>query len=178
MCIRDSLTFAAQVRAAEPWNLLVITMDDLSCDSVGAFGCKLADTTPNIDRLAAEGLRFAQAHVQVGNCMPSRNVMFSGKYPHNNHVEGFYMVREPGYPVLIDFLKEAGYYTAIRGKVSHTTPYTRYPAWNASLSSTRMRNGMLVWMPSTGKPRSAASRRSMARAREPAVAITFASSAS
>ena len=127
------LAFSAQVRAAEPWNLLVITMDDLSCDSVGAFGCKLPDTTPNIDRLAAEGLRFAQAHVQVGNCMPSRNVMFSGKYPHNNHVEGFYMVREPGYPVLIDFLKEAGYYTAIRGKASHTTPYTRYPAWSASL---------------------------------------------
>lgn len=127
------LAFTAQARAAEPWNLLVITMDDLSCDSVGAFGCKLPDTTPNIDRLAAEGLRFTQAHVQVGNCMPSRNVMFSGKYPHNNHVEGFYMVREPGYPVLIDFLKEAGYYTAIRGKASHTTPYTRYPAWSASL---------------------------------------------
>ncbi|MBN8623941.1 MAG: sulfatase [Planctomycetes bacterium] len=121
---------------AEPLNLLVITVDDMSCDSVGAFGCKLPDTTPNIDRLAAESLRFAHAHVQVGNCMPSRNVMFSGRYPHNNHVEGFYMVREPGYRVLIDYLKDAGYYTAIRGKTSHSTPYTRYPAWSGVLDFT------------------------------------------
>ena len=113
--------------------MLVITMDDLSCDSVGAFGCKLPDTTPNIDRLAAEGLRFAQAHVQVGNCMPSRNVMFSGKYPHNNHVEGFYMVREPGYPVFSELLKQAGYYTEIRGKVPHSTPYTPFPGWEKVL---------------------------------------------
>ena len=127
------LAFSAQARAAEPWNLLVVTMDDLSCDSVGAFGCKLPDTTPNIDRLAAEGLRFAQAHVQVGNCMPSRNVMFSGKYPHNNHVEGFYMVREPGYPVLSELLQQAGYHTEIRGKVSHSTPYSPFPGWAQTL---------------------------------------------
>ncbi|MBL9091417.1 MAG: sulfatase [Planctomycetaceae bacterium] len=118
---------------AEPPNLLVLTVDDMSCDSVGVFGCKLAGTTPNIDRLAASALRFNYAHVQVGNCMPSRNVMFSGRYPHNNHVEGFYMVREPGYQVLADYLKQAGYYTAVRHKVSHSTPYSRYPAWDAIL---------------------------------------------
>ena len=69
-------------------NLLIITVDDMSCDSVGAFGCKLPDTSPNIDRLAAQGLRFDRAHVQVGNCMPSRNVMWSGRYPHNNRRRG------------------------------------------------------------------------------------------
>jgi N-sulfoglucosamine sulfohydrolase len=108
--------------AADRPNVLLITMDDLSCDSVGAFGCRLKDTTPNIDRLASQSLHFAHAHVQVGNCMPSRNVMFSGRYPHTNRVEGFYQVREPGYPVLADLLKEAGYFTGIRGKVSHSTP--------------------------------------------------------
>lgn len=128
-----TLALPSALNAAEPLNLLVVTVDDMSCDSVGAFGCKLPDTTPTVDRLAAESLRFAHAHVQVGNCMPSRNVMFSGRYPHNNHVEGFYMVREPGYRVLIDYLKDAGYYTAIRGKTSHSTPYTRYPAWSAVL---------------------------------------------
>ena len=80
------------LEAAEKLNLLIITVDDMSADSIGAFGCKLPDTTPNIDRLAAEGLRFTHAHVQVGNCMPSRNVMWSGRYPHNNGVEGFYQV--------------------------------------------------------------------------------------
>lgn len=119
--------------AAERPNFLFITVDDMSCDSIGAYGCKLPDTTPHTDRLAAECLRFNQAHVQVGNCMPSRNVMFSGRYPHNNRVEGFYQVKNPGYPVLADLLKEAGYYTGIRGKVAHSTPYSPYPAWDVVL---------------------------------------------
>ncbi len=120
--------------AADKPNLLLITVDDMSADSVGAFGCKLPDTTPNIDRLATEGLRFTHAHVQVGNCMPSRNVMWSGRYPHNNRVEGFYQVKDPGYPVLVDLMKDAGYFTAIRHKVSHSTPYHPY-AWDLVLDT-------------------------------------------
>ena len=126
--------FGPYARAAGKLNLLVITVDDMSADSIGAFGCKLADTTPNIDRLAGEGLRFTQAHVQVGNCMPSRNVMWSGRYPHNNGVEGFYQVKDPGYPVLVDLMKGAGYFTAIRHKVSHSTPYSPY-AWDLVLDT-------------------------------------------
>ena len=121
-------------RAADRLNLLLITVDDMSADSIGAFGCKLPDTTPNIDRLAEEGLRFTHAHVQVGNCMPSRNVMWSGRYPHNNGVEGFYQVPNPGYPVMADLMKEAGYFTAIRHKVSHSTPYHPYP-WDLVLDT-------------------------------------------
>ena len=110
--------------AAEKLNVLLITTDDMSCDSVGAFGCKLKGTTPHMDRLATESLRFQHAHMQVGNCMPSRNVLLSGRYPHNNGVEGFYQVPKPGYPVLADLLKGAGYFTGIRGKVPHSTPYS------------------------------------------------------
>ncbi len=128
-----TLAFLATVSpAADKRNLLLITVDDMSADSIGAFGCKLPDTTPNIDRLAKQGMRFTQAHVQVGNCMPSRNVMWSGRYPHNNGVEGFYQVPNPGYPVLVDLMKEAGYFTAIRHKVSHSTPYHPY-AWDMFL---------------------------------------------
>ncbi len=122
-----------QPAAASRPNLLLITMDDLSCDSIGAFGCKLAGTSPNVDRLASQGLRFEHAHVQVGNCMPSRNVLISGRYPHNNRVEGFYQVPRPGYPVLPELLKSAGYYTAIRGKVPHSTPYSPHPGWDLVL---------------------------------------------
>jgi N-sulfoglucosamine sulfohydrolase len=121
-------------RAAERLNLLLITVDDMSADSIGAFGCKLRNTTPNIDRLAEEGLRFTRAHVQVGNCMPSRNVMWSGRYPHNNGVEGFYQVKDPDYPVLVDLMKDAGYFTAIRHKVSHSTPYHPY-GWDLVLDT-------------------------------------------
>ena len=110
---------AVSLQAAPP-NILLITVDDMSCDSVGVFGCKLPGTTPNMDQLAAQSLRFEHAHVQVGNCMPSRNVMFSGLYPHNNKVEGFYQVKNPGWPHMADLMKKAGYYTGIRGKVTHS----------------------------------------------------------
>jgi len=126
---------ASVASATERPNLLVITVDDMSADSVGAFGCKLPDTTPHIDRLAVEGLRFMHAHVQVGNCKPSRNVMWSGRYPHNNRVEGFYSVDDPDYPVLADLMRQAGYFTAIRGKVSHSTPCHPYPAWDLVLDT-------------------------------------------
>lgn len=122
------------VEAGEPLpNILIITVDDMNCDSVGAFGCKLLETTPNIDKFAEEGMRFEHAHVQVGNCFPSRNVLLSGRYPHNTGVEGFYQVRNPGYPHLVDLMQKAGYFVGIRGKASHSTPYQPYH-WDADLS--------------------------------------------
>jgi N-sulfoglucosamine sulfohydrolase len=126
---------AAPASTPSRLNVLVITTDDMSCDSVGVYGSRLKDTTPNMDRLAAQSLRFNHAFVQVGNCMPSRNVMFSGRYPHNNRVEGFYQVKDPGYPVMSDLMKSAGYFTGIRGKVSHSTPYSPYPGWDLVLDT-------------------------------------------
>jgi N-sulfoglucosamine sulfohydrolase len=120
--------------AAERPNVLIVTVDDMSADSLGAFGCRLEGTSPHIDRLAASGLRFAHAHVQVGNCMPGRNVMWSGRMPHNNRVEGFYQVPDADYPVLVDLMKQAGYFTAIRGKVAHSTPHTPYD-WDLVLDT-------------------------------------------
>ena len=128
-------TFCSEsVRAADQLNVLLITVDDMSADSIGVFGCKLPGTTPNIDGLAKESLRFGYAHVQVGNCMPSRNVMFSGRYPHNNRVEGFYQVKDPAYPVLANLMPDAGYFTAIRHNVSHSTPYQPF-GWDLVLDT-------------------------------------------
>lgn len=127
------LLLCPAVLSAQP-NLLIITTDDMSCDSVGVYGCKLKDSTPNMDRLAERSLRFNHAHVVVGNCMPSRNVMWSGRYPHNNRIEGFRAMgkQEKDYPVLGDLMKEAGYFTGIRHKVSHSTPYSPFP-WDIVL---------------------------------------------
>ncbi len=125
---------AVSLSAANRPNILLLTVDDMSADSVGVFGSKLAGTTPNMDKLASQSLRFAHAHVTVGNCMPCRNVMLSGLYSHNNKVEGFYQVKNPGWPHLVDLMKSAGYFTGIRGKVSHSTPYQPY-AWDANLDT-------------------------------------------
>ena len=59
--------------------------------------------------------------------------MFSGLYSHNNKVEGFYQVKDPGWPHMADLLRDAGYYVAIRGKVSHSSPYQPY-AWDEDLT--------------------------------------------
>ena len=75
-----SFTIAA-VGAADCPNLLLITVNDMSANSIGTYGSPVPGIKPNIDRLAHEGLRFDRAHVQVANCMPSRNVMWSGLYP-------------------------------------------------------------------------------------------------
>ena len=114
-------------------NLLLITVDDMSCDSVGVYGCELEGTTPVMDRLASQSLRFDYAHVTVGNCNPCRNVMFSGLISHNNKVEGFYKVTDPGWPHMVDLLKDAGYYAGIRGKVTHSSPYQPYD-WDDDLT--------------------------------------------
>ena len=53
---------------ADTPNLLVITVDDMSCDSAGVFDGVISDLTPNMDQLASEGLRFEMDHVQVGHC--------------------------------------------------------------------------------------------------------------
>lgn len=107
-------------------NFLLITVDDMNADSVGVYGAGVAETTPRIDQLARAGLRFELAHVQVANCTPSRNVMWSGRYPHTNKVEGFYQVRDPGYETLPDLLQKSGYFTAIRHKVRSSTPFHPY----------------------------------------------------
>lgn len=118
----------------ERTNLLLITVDDMGADSIGVYGSPVPRITPNIDQLAAQGLRFERAHVQVANCMPSRNVMWSGRYPHSNRVEGFQMVWDPGYPHLADLARDAGYFTAIRHKLRDSTPF--YPHnWDLELDS-------------------------------------------
>lgn len=120
------------LHAAERPNLLIITVDDMSADSLGSYGCPLDDTSPNIDAFSKDALRFKYAHVQVGNCMPGRNIMWSGLFSHVNGVEGFVPNPNADYPVLCDLAKDAGYFTAIRGKVNHSTPYAHY-AWDANL---------------------------------------------
>ena len=116
-------------------NVILITVDDMSCDSVGVYGCKVPGTTPRMDAFAAESLRFAHAHTQVGNCMPCRNVLMTGLYPHQNGIEGFRQIREGHQPQLCDDFRAAGYLTAIHGKASHSNPFHPYPGWDLQLGA-------------------------------------------
>ena len=108
---RQTRTASASGRAS----ILLITVDDMNWDSPGCFGGAVPDITPNIDRMAAEGMRFTNAHVTIAVCTPSRSVLLTGMYPHHNGAEGFQRIR-PDVPTLPAVLGEAGYLCGTIGK--------------------------------------------------------------
>lgn len=99
-------------------NVLLITMDDMNWDSVGVFGNPLPGITPNIDRLAGEGMRFLHAHVTAAVCQPSRAAWLTGRYPQRSGALGFDAIRRD-VPTLQEALKTAGYHTVLIGKAEH-----------------------------------------------------------
>jgi N-sulfoglucosamine sulfohydrolase len=120
-------------------NVLFITLDDMNWDSVGVFGSKVAETTPNIDRLASQGLRYEHAHVTIAICQPTRAVWMTGRYPHNSGALGFDPINR-GVPTLPETLRENGYITGILGKTEHVIP-TRKEAFDYRRGRDEMENG-------------------------------------
>ncbi len=95
----------------------------MNWDAVGAFGCPTPETTPNIDKLASEGIRFNHGHITIAVCQPSRSCMLTGLYPHNSGGEGFFHLRYENISLLPCELQEAGYTAGILGKLDHSSPY-------------------------------------------------------
>jgi hypothetical protein len=125
---------------ANPPTIVLITADDMNWDAVGAFGCPTAGTTPNLDRLASEGVRFQHAHVTIAVCQPSRNTLMTGRYPHRCGGEGFFTLRLPGIPTLPDLLRQGGYRLGIMGKVGHGKPYADFE-WDLTLDMPQLGMG-------------------------------------
>jgi|TARA_B110000438_G_scaffold237838_1_gene235368 N-sulfoglucosamine sulfohydrolase len=96
-------------------NIVMIVADDMNWDTPGCFGGAAPDITPNIDRLASEGIRFEHAYVNIAVCTPSCSVMLTGLYSQNNGAEGFQRVH-PGTPTLPAVLSEEGYLCGTIGK--------------------------------------------------------------
>ena len=71
-----SLTFSR----AEPPNIIFVLADDLSWSDLGCYGNRVHDT-PNLDRLAKEGMRFTQAYAPAPICSASRAAILTGKSP-------------------------------------------------------------------------------------------------
>jgi choline-sulfatase len=96
-------------------NVLFFIPDELRAESVGCYGHPLAPT-PNIDRLAAEGTRFEQCHVQHTVCSPSRCSFMTGWYPHVRGHRTLWHLLRPEEPNLLRYLKQAGYHVRWHGK--------------------------------------------------------------
>ena len=108
-------TWAQQTAPKKRLNVLMIVADDMNWDTPGCFGGAAPDITPNLDRLADEGIRFTHAYANISICTPSRSVILTGLYPRNNGAEGFQRIR-PGTPNLPALLNAAGYLCGIVGK--------------------------------------------------------------
>jgi arylsulfatase A-like enzyme len=93
-------------------NVLLITIDTVRADRLGCYGYAGAGT-PNLDRLAAEGVRFANAYAQVPLTLPSHCSIMTGTYPvdHFVHNNGSYSLG-PDLPTLAALLKGEGFRTA------------------------------------------------------------------
>ena len=120
-------------------NILLITVDDLGWESLGLTGNPVPGLTPNIDRLASEGMWFSHAHVTVAICHPSRNVWMTGRYPHNAGALGFEDI-DPRVPTLVEALAQGGYYTGLMAKTGHVVP-SRAAAWNEQVLARELKNG-------------------------------------
>ena len=107
--------------AAQP-NIVVILVDDMGWADIGCYGSEIP--TPNLDKLAANGLRFTQFY-NTGRCCPTRAALLTGLYSHQTGVGHMMENRNaPGYQghlnercaTIAEALKPAGYFTAMTGK--------------------------------------------------------------
>lgn len=110
---------SAKAEAKLP-NIIIINADDLGYGDVSANGAR-AVNTPNIDKIASEGVRFTNAHSTSATSTPSRFSMLTGKYAWRQQGTGIAtgdaaMIIKPEMKTLPDMLQRAGYTTAAVGK--------------------------------------------------------------
>lgn len=110
------LWFVAVGRAAERPNVLIICADDHAPYVCGAYGNQQVHT-PNIDRLAAEGMRFDRAYCNSPVCTASRQSFLTGRYPRTIGVTQLKTALPEGEVTLAELLSAAGYHTRALGKM-------------------------------------------------------------
>lgn len=105
-------------------NVLWIVADDMGFE-VGAYGDPVA-RTPNLDRLAAEGVRYTNAFATSGVCAPSRAALITGMFAtsigahHMRSLQGGYQpVPPPAVKTVTEYLRAAGYYASSQGKLDY-----------------------------------------------------------
>jgi len=122
-CQNQSNTKARKQQKKQP-NIIVIMADDIGYSDIGCFGSEIK--TPNLDRLASNGIRFTQFY-NTARSSPSRASLLTGLYPHQSamgHLATRPLYEEPGYlddlskssVTIAELLKESGYSTYMTGK--------------------------------------------------------------
>ena len=105
---------AGPAAAADRPNIIFIMSDDHAAHAISAYGSRV-NTTPNIDRLAREGMRFDNVFVTNSICTPSRAAILTGQYSHRNGVPVFNRF-DSSRQTVARLLQAGGYYTGMIGK--------------------------------------------------------------
>ena len=118
------LIVASASLAAKP-NIVFLLADDMNRDTWGVYGSKDCKT-PNIDRLAKDGLTFTKAYCSVAMCAPFRQELYSGQSPWRTGTLANHSKSKAGTRSIPHYLKPLGYRVALSGK-SHVGPAPCYP---------------------------------------------------
>jgi arylsulfatase A-like enzyme len=106
--------------AIRPPNIVIVLADDMGWGDLGCYGSRIP--TPNIDRLAAEGVRATNCHAASAVCTPSRYALMTGRYAWRGPLKNFVLMGhgpaliEPSRPTIASVLKQDGYATGAFGK--------------------------------------------------------------
>jgi N-sulfoglucosamine sulfohydrolase len=106
-------------------NMIFFLGDDHSVWDAGCYGNKVV-RTPNLDRLASEGMRFDRAFTSTAMCAPARSMLYTGLYPHRNGCHMNHGATRQEVKSLPHYLKPLGYRVVLAGK-KHIKPKSVYP---------------------------------------------------
>ncbi len=159
-CLALSVSLVAGSAADESHapapNIVVILADDLGFGDTGCYGATRIKT-PNVDRLAAAGLRFRDAHSTSATCTPARFALLTGMYPWRKAGTGILpgdaaLIIPPGTATLSSILQKAGYRTGAIGKWHLGLGGKGGPDWNAEIKPGPLDIGFdyCFIMPATG----------------------------
>jgi len=117
----DSAQVPAAKKAKRPLNVLFFMSDDMRTE-LGCYASRFNARTPNIDKLASQGVRFDRNYCQFPLCNPSRSSLFTGHPPHTTNVLGnsdSVTKLHPEFTTLPRLFRENGYTTLRSGKLFH-----------------------------------------------------------